>query len=107
MPETAEFRYLRCCVVYVCCAQVFDVNGKFLRKFGSQGDAPGQQGVAFHQGRLLVADYYNQRVHVFKPDGSFIMAFAVDGSPYSLCVDAQGRVIVGTNAYKVHVFCLT
>ena len=55
--------------------QVLDKNGSFIRKFGSNGTAPGQfdgpRSVGFlPDGNLVVRD--DRRLHWFQSDGSFI-----------------------------------
>lgn len=48
---------------------ILDSNGDFLEKMGEQGHADGQfyypEGIAYSDGRLLVADKFNDRVEVF------------------------------------------
>lgn len=105
----------------VCLCQVFDYQGKFLRKFGSQGSKDGQLsypfGLAVDSARnWLVADHDNHRISVFRSDGSFLTTFTYTpfsnpyaltlpkGSPYSLDVDHDGRVIVGDSESCVYVF---
>ncbi|MDC0158051.1 glycine-rich protein, partial [Verrucomicrobia bacterium] len=55
--------------------QVLDKNGNFLRKFGSQGTAPGQfyelKNLAVDsEGKIHAAD--RRRISVFNPDGTFL-----------------------------------
>ena len=55
--------------------QVLDKNGSFIRKFGSNGTAPGQLRephdlVFLPNGTLIVGDHYY--LHYFEPDGTFI-----------------------------------
>lgn len=85
--------------------QVFDVNGKVLNTFGSEGseEVGGQGGRGFRvtgliifsfqgqfkfprgvavddQGYICVADSGNNRIQIFHPDGSFLRAFGCWGS---------------------------
>merc|ERR1712027_237652 len=60
--------------------QIFDVNGKVLTTFGSEGTEEGQfkfpRGVAVdEQGFIFVADSGNNRIQIFNPDGTFLRAF--------------------------------
>lgn len=80
--------------------QIFDTNGKFLRKFGSRGALEGQFDCRFNlavdsAGNWLVCDRNNNRMQAFTADGSFITAFG-DGlvAPQCICVDADGRILV-------------
>lgn len=90
--------------------QVFDRSGRRLRKFGSRGTGPGQfqqpEHIALHHdGSLLVADADNKRMQCFKPDSTFITQFGgVSGFPRSVCVDTEGRILVGDSNSGVFVF---
>ena len=51
--------------------QVFEVNGKFLGKFGSKGNKIGQFNVpsssaVLSDGRIVVTDFHNHRVQIFE-----------------------------------------
>lgn len=98
--------------------QVFDQQGRVVRQWGKQGSAPGEfhypENVAFDfSGQILISDQCNHRVQVFKADGTFITAFGQQSShlesPRCVCVDSEGRVLVGDESsdHKVHVlaFC--
>lgn len=56
--------------------QVFAKDGSWLREFGSAGTGPGQfqrpSGLAWHDGRVFIADAVNNRVHIYKEDGTYI-----------------------------------
>lgn len=98
--------------------QVFDVNGRFLRKFGSEGSGPGRfsrpAGIAVHPGGLLVVcDEDNHRVQILKQDGTFVRQFGSRGKatgqfklPQGVCVAADGRIFVGDANCRVQVFQL-
>ncbi len=60
----------------------FAADGKFLNRFSTRGDKPGQmsspQAIALDaRGHIFVAD--NRGVNVFEPSGQFIDVFKVDG----------------------------
>ena len=51
--------------------QVFEVNGKFLGKFGSEGEKTGQftkpsSLAVLSDGRIVVTDFHNHRVQIFE-----------------------------------------
>ena len=56
--------------------QVFSNDGRWLREFGSSGTGPGQfqrpSGLAWHDGRVFIADSVNNRVHIYKDDGTYV-----------------------------------
>ena len=50
---------------------MFEVNGKFLGKFGSKGNKIGQfngpsSSAVFSDGRIVVTDFHNHRVQIFE-----------------------------------------
>ena len=63
-------------------------------------------------GHLLVCDYLNHRVQVFRPNGKFITKFGTSGTekgkfnaPMSTAVLPNGRIIVTElNNHRVQVF---
>ncbi|XP_026287949.2 E3 ubiquitin-protein ligase TRIM71 [Frankliniella occidentalis] len=78
-------------------------DGEFLRPWGICAD---------RQGRLIVADRSNNRIQVFRPDGSFLFKFGTHGSapgqfdrPAGVCSDASGRIIVADkDNHRVQIF---
>ncbi len=56
--------------------QKFASDGEFVLQFGTQGTEPGQfqrpSGVIWQDGQVFVADAFNNRLHVFKDDGTFV-----------------------------------
>ena len=65
--------------------QVLDPAGKFLRKFGMQGDRPGEfirpKGIAVDsEGHIYVADAEFNNFQVFSPEGQPLLAVGVLGS---------------------------
>ena len=64
--------------------QVFDANGNFLLKFGSQGTGNGQfsqlGGVCVDSlGNIYVTDEVNSTVQKFDSNGNFLEVFASNG----------------------------
>ncbi len=80
--------------------QVFDKNGVFLRKFGSAGTGPGQfqrpSGLAWHDHRLYIADAVNNRIHIFKEDGTFegLLGTLDLNLPYDITLAADGAFYI-------------
>jgi len=66
--------------------QVFDRNGTFLFKFGSNGIENGQfsgpQGVTVDQrnNQIVVADTDNHRIQIFDEKGTFLRAYGSKGN---------------------------
>jgi sugar lactone lactonase YvrE len=64
----------------------FDRSGRYLTQWGGKGNAPGQFQVAHGididaDGLLWVADRENQRVQVFRQDGTFVKQLKFAGLP--------------------------
>ncbi len=87
--------------------QKFDLNGKFLLKFGRQGQGDGQfsdslGAMAFDsQGNVYVPDKLNYRVEKFDRQGRFLAKIGSKGSdkgqfnlPVGVAVDRQGQIYV-------------
>jgi DNA-binding beta-propeller fold protein YncE len=69
----------------------FDKDGKFVKSWGSRGDAQGQfntvHGIAVDaQGNVYVADSGNKRIQVFDRDGNFKTYILNVGSPSAICI---------------------
>lgn len=84
--------------------QVFDQNGNFMTKFGSNGDGLGQFNhplfIAIHRRtqNIFVSDSANHRICVFDHDGTPILSFGVEGFhtgqlklPRGIAIDDQVR----------------
>ena len=89
------------------CVLIYDKEGKFVRKFGSNGENPGQldgtSGVTYlNVDEILIADERNHRIQQFNVQtGNFVKSFGKYGigegefqNPESVCVDGEGRVVV-------------
>ena len=84
----------------------FDKDGKFIASWGGKGNAPGQfqvaHGVAIDaQGLLWVADRENQRVQLFRQDGTFVRAIAYKGLPCHLDIGREHIYMVNGFAGQV------
>ena len=99
------------------CVLIFDKEGKYLRKFGHEGENAGQfkqpAGVTYlNDDHILVVDECNHRIQQFNVHtGNFVKAFGKEGSgegelcsPEDVCMDGEGRVAVadwGNNRIQV------
>lgn len=85
--------------------------------FGGEGDQIGKLcrpwGICCDRaGNILIADRSNNRIQVFRPDGSFLFKFGTHGNlpgqldrPAGICVDAFGRiVVVDKDNHRVQIF---
>ena len=69
----------------------FDRDGRFLKSWGSRGNAPGQfdtlSSIATDaQGNVYVADRGNRRIQVFTGEGEFKTQISNIGAPWAICV---------------------
>lgn len=78
---------------------VFDVSGKYVRTWGSQGYGKGQfqnpHGLAFSKsGQLLVADRDNGRIPLYSTTGEYIAEWHSEqlGRPWSVAVADDGSI---------------
>uniref|UniRef100_A0A1X7TJK1 RING-type domain-containing protein n=1 Tax=Amphimedon queenslandica TaxID=400682 RepID=A0A1X7TJK1_AMPQE len=71
-------------------------NGQFSRPFGMSTDG---------KGNILVADFNNKRVQVFKEDGTFVQVIQCDGNATDVAVDNEGKIHVTISTeHHVQVF---
>jgi ABC-type Fe3+/spermidine/putrescine transport system ATPase subunit/sugar lactone lactonase YvrE len=79
--------------------QIFQPDGTYVAEFGSFGSGPGQfqrpSGIVWREGRLYIADAFNNRLHVVTEEGTADPlrpgAFAADlHYPYDLAVSPEG-----------------
>src|ERR1043166_5386121 len=85
---------------------VFDAKGKFVRKWGTPGNGPGQlKGppgmVGEPSGNLIVVDSANTRLQVFTPEGKLVSQCGKAGSgegefnkPWGIALDKDGNIYV-------------
>jgi streptogramin lyase len=83
----------------------YDSSGRFVNRFGSSGDEPGQLRAPMSmavdgQGRVYVGDIWG--VEVFDRDGRFLERLDVEGSPFGLTFDDDGNlwIVNGTQVSK-------
>ncbi|XP_059820772.1 tripartite motif-containing protein 2 isoform X1 [Hypanus sabinus] len=94
--------------------KVFNTDGEFVLKFGSNGEGNGQfnapTGVAVDSnGNIIVADWGNSRIQVFDGNGSFLSYINTSADPLygpqGLALTSDGHVVVadsGNHCYKVY-----
>ncbi|XP_039606202.1 tripartite motif-containing protein 2 isoform X1 [Polypterus senegalus] len=94
--------------------KVFNQEGEFLIKFGSNGEGNGQfnapTGVAVDSnGNIIVADWGNSRIQVFDGSGSFLSYINTSADPLygpqGLALTSDGHVVVadsGNHCFKVY-----
>ena len=62
-------------------AEFLATTGEYLGKFDGQFSNP--QGITHDgKGQILVADYNNKRVQIFKADGSFVQSINCNGKTH-------------------------
>ena len=75
------------------------ITGQYIGQFGSYGKGNGQfyssLGMSTDgKGNILVADYNNKRVQVFKEDGTFVQVIQCDGKATDVAVNNEGKIYV-------------
>jgi len=85
----------------------FVANGKFINRFGSDGDEPGQFSAPYAiavdgKGQVYVSD--TKGVQVFSNDGRYINVIDIEYYAYGLAFDNQGRLYATTNQKKIDIF---
>jgi len=85
------------------------IDGSFLFEFGSYGDQPCQFKKPFgvcidNQGRIIVADFRNNRLQSFTHEGHHISSFDCGSeAPYGVAFDEHRGLIAFTAGHRVHV----
>ena len=97
--------------------KMFDLEGRFISKFGKLGNKDGEFNEPFclslsKEGLLMVCDADNHRVQVFELSGKFVTKFGSEGSergelkfPVSTTNLSDGRIVVcDSNNNRIQVF---
>ena len=84
-------------------------TGQYIGQFGSIGSGNGQlsspRGMSTDgKGNILVADYSNKRVQVFKEDGTFVQVTQCDGNASDVAVDNEGKIYIAHYQNHVQIF---
>jgi DNA-binding beta-propeller fold protein YncE len=69
----------------------FDKEGRFIKSWGSKGNAPGQFNTLHSiatdaEGNVYVGDRGNRRIQVFSNDGEFKTQYLNVGAPWAICI---------------------
>ncbi|XP_078576460.1 uncharacterized protein LOC144862067 [Branchiostoma floridae x Branchiostoma japonicum] len=93
------------------CIQVYNKDGQFLYKFGSEGSGEGQLkhpcGICTDRaGNMIVADRGNRRVEMFDKTGRFLKHITTDMTePGAVAIATQGQVVVTDTAKcQINIF---
>lgn len=87
------------------CIMVYNEYGDFLRHFGSKDDEINGNGrlvlptgMTFdpREGILLVCDWGSSSIQTYKPDGTFLEAFPIDGCPTDIALFSDGTLVVSS-----------
>ena len=77
----------------------FAKDGTFLKAWGKTGYAPGEfrqpHSIAIDlQGRVFVADRFNNRIQIFDQEGKFLAQWTQFGRPSGIAFDDKGQIYV-------------
>ena len=85
------------------------IDGSFLFEFDSHGNQPGQYQVPYgvciaNQGRIIVADYYNNRLQSFTHEGHHISSLDCGTErPWAVAFDEHRGLIAFSAGHRVHM----
>jgi len=82
----------------------FTPEGKYVTRFGSEGDEPGQLHAPLDiavdgYGRVYVSDY--KGIQVFDTDGRYLELIRVSGAVFGMAFSGQNELLAVTNQQKV------
>jgi DNA-binding beta-propeller fold protein YncE len=88
----------------------FGPDGKYIDRFGSSGDKPGQfTGVdtiaVDGQGRIYVSDV--KGIQVFDSDGRYLDLIDIEGAVFGMVFDDQNNLYAASNVNKVFKFSIS
>ena|GEM_PF-1364954 len=95
--------------------QVFDRNGRWLKKWGQLGRKEGEfwypVSILFRQGKVYVSDMLNSRIQIFDPEGKYLGQIPdpqkhkdLEIGPLALGMDREGNMYVTTLGHYVLIF---
>ena len=82
--------------------KMYSTDGKFCGGFASSGNGTGQlyhpYGICTDgKGRVLVADYGNNRIQIFTSQGVFVKSIGCSSQPWDVAVDPEGNIHAALN----------
>ena len=85
----------------------FNRDGKFVNRFGSEGDNAGQFTGPYaigvdNQGRIYVSDF--KGIQVFDGDGRYLNVFDPGGIVFGIAFDDQGKFYASSNNEMIYRF---
>ena len=88
---------------------IYNAEGKFQNKFGSDGDEPGQFRAPYGidvdgTGLIYVSD--SKGIQIFSSDGRYIDVFKVEYFAYGLAFDNNDKLYVTTNQSKIERYSI-
>ncbi len=88
----------------------FGPKGKYINKFGGDGDKPGQfrapSAIAVDgQGNIFVSDF--KGIQVFDKDGQYVDVIDIKGACFGMAFDDQGKLYISTNVSKIIKFAIS
>ena len=91
----------------------FDEQRKYIRSFGQPGSGNGQlqnpEGIAVDaEGLVYVADFSNNRIEVFREDGTFVRQFGTGElcGPWSVTVNNKHVYVAESSNHRIAIFTL-
>jgi hypothetical protein len=77
--------------------KIFGPDGRFLRKFGKEGQGPGEFGIPAYfdlasDGRIFLLSGRTNQIIILGGDGTYLSSFRLDGFSPGLAVDRMNRV---------------
>lgn len=87
------------------CVMVYNENGDFLRHFGGKdNEINGDGHLVLPTGMIfdpseetfLVCDWGSSSIQTYKPDGTFLGAFPIDGRPTDIALFSDGTLVVSS-----------
>jgi DNA-binding beta-propeller fold protein YncE/DNA-directed RNA polymerase subunit RPC12/RpoP len=88
----------------------FNPDGKYINKFGSDGDEPGQFRAPYAiavdgQGNVYVSDI--KGIQAFDKDGRYIDVIDLKGACFGMVFDDEGKLYASTNVSKILKFAIS
>lgn len=87
----------------------FDPQGRFITRFGSAGEEPGQFETLYSiavdgKGKVYVSDF--DGIQIYDADGRYLKTFSVPGAVFDIFFDDQGNFYAVSNEQKIFQYQL-